>query len=211
MAYTDITGKKFGRYTALKYVKRNNRNVWMCRCDCGNIRFASGSDLRNGKTKSCGCYIRDWNKKVKKTHGMTNTRIYHTWIGMRRRCYDPTRSGFKLYGGRGITVCDEWNNNFESFYEWAMQNGYTDELTIDRIDVNGNYEPSICRFATNKQQMNNKTDNHFLTYNGETHTIAEWSEITGIKRETIRVRISKLHWSTDDALTKPARLRRTKN
>ena len=124
---------------------------------------------------------------------------------MRRRCSDPKDQAFHSYGGRGIKVCDSWNKSFEVFYEWAMKNGYSDELTIDRIDVNGNYEPSNCRFATMQEQMNNKTDNHFLTYKGETHTISEWSRITGISKGTLKDRVNKLHWNTDDALTKPVR------
>ena len=136
---------------------------------------------------------------------MTGTKIYYSYQGMLSRCKYPSNIGYHQYGGRGIKVCDEWANSFEAFYDWSMKNGYSEDLSIDRIDVNGNYEPSNCRWATRKTQMNNKTNSRYLTYNGETHTMAEWSDITGICYGTLKSRINYLHWNIEDALTKPIR------
>ena len=133
-------------------------------------------------------------------HGKRNTRLYTIWRSMRQRCYNPKTNRYKNYGGRGITVCEEWNNSFTAFHEWATANGYEDNLTLERKDVNGNYEPSNCRWATYKEQANNMSNSVHLTYNGETHTMAEWADITGIKKATIWERLKK-GWSIDDALT----------
>ena len=133
-------------------------------------------------------------------HGKRHTSIYDIWRSMRQRCYNHNTINYKYYGAKGITVCDEWRESFEAFYEWAVVNGYQEGLTIDRIDTNGNYEPNNCRWATQKTQQNNRQNNHLETYRGETHTIAEWSEITGIKVPTIWARLQK-GWSIEETLT----------
>jgi len=133
-------------------------------------------------------------------HGMTNTRLHHIWKSIKQRCYNPNNNRYSNYGGRGITVCDEWRNSFNAFYEWAMANGYADDLTIDRKDTNGNYEPSNCCWATQKEQQNNRRNNCLITHNGETHTLAEWAAITGLKYQTIQRRL-KTGWNIKDALT----------
>ena len=133
-------------------------------------------------------------------HSMT--RLYRTWCGMKTRCYNPKDRKFHCYGGKGITICDEWKNSFVSFAEWAVNNGYEEHLTIDRIDVEKGYEASNCRWVDIKTQENNRTNNHWLTYNGETHTLAEWADITGIRRHTIDQRL-KYGWSVEKALTYP--------
>lgn len=138
-------------------------------------------------------------------HGMRHTRLYDIWRGMKQRCYNPKTNRYKNYGGRGICVCDEWKNDFQSFYNWAISSGYSDDLTIDRINTDGNYEPGNCRWATVKQQANNRTSNNIVEFNGESHTLTQWSEITGIKMATIWARLQK-GWSVSDALTvKPFR------
>ncbi|MBO7171268.1 MAG: hypothetical protein J6W28_08845, partial [Clostridia bacterium] len=124
------------------------------------------------------------------THGQTHTRLHHIWHGIKQRCLNPKSYIYKNYGGRGITVCDEWRDSFEVFYGWAMANGYADDLTIDRIDVNGNYEPLNCRWATSKEQGNNRRTNHLLTYKGQTRTTQEWADIKGLSRECIRWRLA---------------------
>lgn len=133
-------------------------------------------------------------------HGMRHTRLYNIWRSMRQRCSNPNCINYHNYGGKGIKVCDEWNK-FEIFYEWAMANGYTEELTIDRIDVNGNYEPSNCKWSSYKEQANNKTNNRQIEFNGESHTLGEWSAIKGIKLATIWNRL-KCGWSVEEALTR---------
>lgn len=126
--------------------------------------------------------------KYNKSHGLSQTRVYSIYNNMIHRCYNEKVAHYDLYGGRGIRVCDEWRNSVEAFYEWAINNGYDENLTIDRIDSNGNYEPSNCKWATMKVQQNNKRSNLFLTINGETHTVTEWSRLTGIPRQTIQNR-----------------------
>lgn len=126
--------------------------------------------------------------KYNKKHGLYNHRLYRIWMKMRGRCNNPSYHEFSRYGGRGIKVCDEWENDFMSFYNWSLENGYTDKLTIDRIDNDGDYEPSNCRWTTQKKQCNNFSRNHLLTYNGETHTMQEWGEMLGINVSTLSTR-----------------------
>lgn len=137
----------------------------------------------------------------KTIHGMSHSRLYQIWNGMTQRCSNPKTISYKYYGGKGITVCDEWKSCFKTFCEWAMANGYADNLTIDRIDRNGNYEPSNCRWASYKVQQNNTSYNRLLTYCGETHNITQWAEITGIQRSTLYNRIRR-GWNVEKALTK---------
>lgn len=134
---------------------------------------------------------------------MSNTRIYRIWIGIKKRCYCKTARGYFGYGGRGITMCDEWLHDFEAFYKWAMANGYADNLTIERIDVNGNYEPSNCKWITKEEQASNRRTNHKLLYNGEIKTVAQISRETGISEQTIRNRIKSKNFSNDEILKKP--------
>ena len=139
-------------------------------------------------------------------HRMSNTRLHQIWRGMKRRCNSTTYDGYKYYGGRGIKVCEEWRNSFQAFYDWSISNGYTDELTIDRINVNGNYEPSNCRWTTMKVQANNRTDNHVVTINGQSKTLTEWADVYGIKQDTMYHRINR-GWTAERALTTPVRKR----
>lgn len=174
-AKLDLRGQRFGRWTVLEEVGRSHGSVlWRCRCDCGTVKNVSAQALRKGESTSCGCY----NREIITKHGMGRTRLHGIWCNMRYRCENPTAKNTADYGGRGIKVCEEWSNSFEAFAEWALANGYTDELTIDRIDNNGNYEPSNCRWATRVEQGRNKRNNVWLTFNGETHILAEWARIT---------------------------------
>lgn len=203
MAAVDLTGRTFERLTVIKRVENNKRNEaqWLCKCECGNTKIVAASRLTSGHTKSCGCLHAEKVKTNSKTHGLSKTRLFKIWCGMKKRCTNPKSNRFKNYGGRGITICEEWKNDFQAFYDWSMSHGYTDELTIDRIDVNGNYEPSNCRWVNNKVQANNRTNNKIITYNGESHTLTQWSEITGISQRKLIDRLGKLHWSVDRAFT----------
>jgi hypothetical protein len=139
-----------------------------------------------------------------KTHGMSRTRIYRIWSGMKGRCCRPSSSGYNDYGGRGITICDEWKNDFTSFYSWAIENGYNDSLSIDRIDVNGNYEPNNCRWATQHEQRINQRQIS-ITYNGETKSLLEWALKTGISYEVLNYRV-RSGWKPKEILTTPAKV-----
>lgn len=138
-----------------------------------------------------------------RTHGESKTRLYNEWQNMKARCYRKSTKQFYNYGGRGIVVCDEWKNSYEKFRDWALANGYNNNLTLDRINVDGNYEPDNCRWITNKDQQNNRRDNRLLTCDGETKTMAEWSEITGIKTRVISNRIDRNGWSVEEAIKLP--------
>ena len=195
----DLTGKKFGKLTVIERAEnRGNETFWKCKCDCGNTKKINGSKLKNGHTKSCGCYKKEIshaykgnNSLINKTHGMSESRLYRIYKKMYRRCYKPQTKYYCNYGGRGIKICQEWLDDFMNFYKWAMENGYSDELSIDRIDNNGNYEPNNCRWATRKEQANNTRKTVFLTYKGETKSASEWSKITGIRQDTITMRKRK--------------------
>lgn len=215
----DLTGQRFGRLVVIERTEIDTarRPRWLCKCDCGAYKVVSSVHLKNGSTKSCGCLRREEVSKRSteiarrigknnKTHGMRNTRLYHIWCGIKRRCLNPNAKPYDNYGGRGITICDEWKNDFMNFYNWAMANGYQENLTIDRKDNDGNYEPSNCRWASYEEQANNRRKakysnrTHCIEFNGEIHSLMEWSEITGINYGTLQKRI-KLGWTIEKALT----------
>lgn len=196
----DLTGMRFSKLTVVEPVRINNHLKWRCICDCGGETITYHYNLVKGRTKSCGCLVGEKAMENFTTHGKKRTRIYGIWGGMINRCKDKDN---KNYGGRGIIVCDEWKK-FENFYNWAMENGYTDELTIDRIDVNGNYCPENCRWATIKTQANNTRNNIFIEYNGEKKTVAEWAEYFNINPFTVYRRISN-NWDTIVAITTPVK------
>ena len=198
----DLTGKRFSKLTVLEFVGvRYHEAQWLCECDCGNKTTVSGRALRRGSTKSCGCY----NTEKATRHGMKYTRLYEKWNHMLERCRNPKNPSYNRYGGRGISVCDEWKESFENFRDWALNNGYDDSLSIDRIDVNGNYCPENCKFSNAKEQANNRTSNRFIEYNGKTKTLAQWADETGIRASTIAARIDLRGWSVEKALTTPVK------
>jgi len=203
MKMIDLTGQKFGMLSVIeKDESYKNETYWKCICDCGNIVNVRSTRLRNGRSKSCGCSKGKMISEAVTKHGMSRTKLYNVWNTMRMRCYNPKSISYKNYGGRGITVCDEWKNSSKAFCDWAIKNGYKEGLSIDRINVNGNYEPDNCQWITHKEQANNTRNNHFIEYNGECHTRSEWAAITGISAETLKMREAR-GWSTERLLTEP--------
>lgn len=271
----DLTGKKYGRWTVIEKAKskanaslNDRENYWKCICECGKVKEIRGSSLRNGNSKSCGCFAKEqtskfvrenykpkpiidikgrrfgkllvmemqehiigddvkWKckcdcgneivtkgsylKKGQKTHcgcnkpfshRLENSRIYRIWLNMKNRCHNSNYDRYSDYGGRGIKVCKEWKNSFEVFCKWALENGYDKNLTLDRIDVNGNYEPSNCRWITGFEQMSNMRKNVYVTYNGETKHLSEWCRVLNVKRSTIDYRL-KNGYSVEEAFEIP--------
>nr|DAG62938.1 MAG TPA: hypothetical protein [Caudoviricetes sp.] len=193
--FIDLTGQRFGRLEVLAladdYVSPKGciKKCWLCICDCGNKTIVTSSDLKSGHTKSCGCLPKQIIGEVSRKHGKRHTKIYHRWLDMKQRCYNPNNSHYKSYGGRGITVCDEWKDNFQAFYDWAINNGYSDSLSIERIDVNGNYIPSNCKWIPMTNQARNKVNTIYFEYDGEIKTLAEWAEIKDVKYNTLLRRV----------------------
>lgn len=203
--FDDLTGKRFGRLVAVEGIKKDNGFYWKCKCDCGNYTEVLPQHLKRNLIRSCGCLRVEVSSQTNKRHGMKETRLYKVWLDMKARCCNSSDSHYKDYGGRGITVCDEWKDDFMSFYEWAIANGYRDNLTIDRKDVNGNYEPSNCRWATYKEQANNKRANIILEYKGRKQTMAEWAEEIGMNYVTFQRRIKNYKWSIEKAIETPVK------
>lgn len=210
--FIDLTGQKFGRLTVIKRLLNNKYHcaMWECKCDCDNIVKISSNSLRSKNTKSCGCLQKERAKQTgfKNKRNIPN-KIRNTLYRMKTRCYNCKSSKYKYYGGRGIKICSEWldkENGMMSFYNWAIQNNYKDGLTIDRIDVNGNYEPNNCRWVTMKEQANNKRNTRFITYNGECHTITDWAKNTGIPLSILRDRANR-KWSVERIFNQTIRKR----
>ena len=187
----DLTGKRFGRLTVIEFVPNEKpRTFWKCKCDCGNVSVVCATDLKRWDVLSCGCWIKEKRRERFLKHGLSHTRIYRIWKSMISRCFFSSSKDYKNYGGRGITVCDEWKNNVTAFYEWAMENGYTDELTIDRIDPNKDYCPENCRWIPLEYQNRNKRNTVFVSYQGKLMSLSEASELSGIKYVTLFRRYS---------------------
>lgn len=194
----DLAGEEFGKWKVISYAytkqgKSQGIPYWNCICDCGKEQIVSGKMLKGGQSKSCGCSRKE-NVEIgerTKTHGMTKTRLYKIWAKMKYRCYNANYHEYKYYGGKGIVVCDEWKDSFENFKEWAFKNGYTEKLTIDRIDHEGDYTPNNCKWATVNEQANNKSNNVYLTHNGKRLTLAQWAKELNLPYSTLANRRRK--------------------
>lgn len=205
----DLSGKRFGRWEVLSRGENDKRGQaqYNCRCTCGTEKVVAGYSLRRGESKSCGCLsveVARGRKGCKnpgsggRKHGMKGTPEYSAWSSMKGRCTNPKYENYKNYGGRGISVCQEWHT-FENFYR--DMGARPEGTSLDRIDVNGNYEPSNCRWGTEEEQCNNRTNARLLEFNGKKQTIAQWSRELGIKYRTIHQRL-RMKWSIKDTLTK---------
>lgn len=168
---TDITGLRFGRLIA---IRKDTGSNWLFKCDCGNEKSIYKYSVTKGETTSCGCFAKEQRRKSTTKHGLWKHPLFQKWTDIKNRCYNPHRQKYKIYGGRGIVMCDEWKNDFKSFYDWAIASGWKPELSIDRIDVNGNYCPENCRWATPKEQANNTRTNKKITINGITENLTFW-------------------------------------
>jgi hypothetical protein len=207
----DLSGQRFDRLVVLELdeIKRNSNGktirYWKCICDCGKTVTVSTQNLRQGNTKSCGCLKKAFVSQINYKHGKKGTRLYNVWKDMKKRCYYSKASNYKYYGGRNITICDEWlgEYGFENFSLWALANGYSDELTIDRIDSNKNYCPENCRWITIAEQQKNRRNNVLYYYDGKKLSAREWSEITGIDLGVLLNRLYSLGWNVERALTEP--------
>lgn len=210
--FIDLTGRKFERLTVLERAENSSENEvqWLCRCDCGTITKARRGDLIRGKMKSCGCLKKETSRNNGKTcitHGMTRTRLYREWSGIKARCYNENHPNYKNYGLRGITMCRAWKDDFMAFYAWAKESGYDENAprgvyTLERKDNDGPYSPDNCRWITIKEQGLNKRNTVRLTHNGETLLISEWAKRTGISEGCIRLRLRK-GWEVSRTLTEP--------
>lgn len=205
--FIDLSGETFGRLTVKHRAQDiilpsgSKKTMWRCICSCGVTKDVWSHSLISGTTTSCGCKQREVVTARNTTHGLCKNRIYRIWCAMKTRCYNPSFFEYAEYGGRGITICDEWFNDFEAFYNWAICNGYDKNLSIDRINVDEGYSPENCRWATRSEQNNNRRNCVELTFRGEKHTMAEWARIVGIPYQTLKDRIRRYGWSTEKALT----------
>lgn len=206
----DLTGRKFNELIVLgKHKEFGKPTNWLCKCVCGKEIIATTQHLKNGQ-HSCGCKTKEILSKARTIHGKSNSRLYDVWHRMKERCYRKKHKSYADYGGRGIKVCDEWKNDYTKFEEWALSHGYDEsaefmKCTLDRIDVNGDYEPDNCRFVDMKTQCKNRRNNRWIEFNGQIRTMSEWSEITGISQDTLQRRIDVLNWSIERALTTKVR------
>jgi hypothetical protein len=203
----DRTGHVYGRWTLLERIPA--KRAYICKCQCGTVKAVQMTHLRAGRTKSCGCLERELASARAKTHGMSQSIEYRTWLRMRDRCSNPNAPHYECYGGRGIAVCERWANSFEDFYE-DMGPRPSRGHSIDRIDVNGNYEPSNCRWATVEQQRRNTRANRFVQYLGKNVCIAEAAELSGIQSSTLLRRL-KLGWKNDRLFSPVRPMRRARH
>ena len=200
--FHDLTGQRFGQLLVIERAEDKTtgskpKTMWRCLCDCGKETVVWGSSLTQGTTVSCGC--------KKRKHGFANKeRLYETWQNMKRRCNNPRNNRYKQYGARGIKVCAEWEHDYVAFRNWAMSNGYADDLTIARIDVDKGYSPNNCRWVGAKIQANNMTRNRFITFRGKTMTLSQWAEELGLSYGVINHRIQR-GWDMDRIANTPVR------
>lgn len=207
--FQDLTGQKFGALTVIEFSHRkNNRTYWICKCDCGTVKVYRADFLKGKGFHSCGCVSKEKSRErcrelgyKTRTHGMSNTRLYKIYSNMKDRCYRKSCKAYKDYGQRGITIYQGWLDKFENFYNWATTHGYADNLTIDRINNNGNYFPENCRWVDMKTQANNTRKNVKITYKNKTQTLKEWADELGMTYTQIYHRYER-GWELDKMMSK---------
>jgi len=205
----NLIGQKFGRLTVIEFAgtDAHNNALWRCVCSCNNAETIVKSQyLLSGDTNSCGCIYKETRKTINKTHGVSRTRLYGIWADIKERCLNPNNLGYCHYGGRGITICEDWCNSFENFQQWAQINGYSIVLEIDRINNDAGYSPNNCRWVTKKQNCRNRRNSVNLTINNATKTLVEWCEHFNINYKCAHKRLT-LGWDAEKALTTPSNKR----
>ena len=205
----DLTGKKFGRLTVVeRYEKMSSgHSKWLCICECGNTKIVEDSNLKHSDKISCGCWRKELYIENAKYNGDSKTELYKIWSGMIRRCYNQKMQNYKYYGGRGVCVCDDWRNDengYFNFKKWALENGYKEGLSIERVDYNGNYCPENCTWILQKDQMKNTRRTHKITYNGKTMCLTDWAKELNISRWTLSSRLQR-GMSVEEAFTSPVK------
>ena len=193
-------GQKYGRLTVTGFVHKGKKWYWECTCECGNSIITQAYLVRNGHTSSCGCLQRERASEASLVHGQSNSRLYRIYNGMKNRCYNQKQQNYENYGGRGITICEEWIKSFTSFEEWALSHGYADDLSIDRIDNNGDYSPENCRWVTRTEQNENTRRNHLVTIGSRTQPLSAWVRERGLNYHTVSFRIHQKHMTPEQAL-----------
>lgn len=200
-------GQKFGRLTVLEFKARNKQydSLWLCRCECGNEKVIAGGKLFSGHTKSCGCLQKERTSEAKVKHGLyfndsgKRAKLYRVWIGIKERCTNPNNKKYSDYGGRGISISNEWID-YINFHNWAIGNGYCEGLTIERIDVNGNYEPNNCKWIPQSEQSKNRRDCHRIEFNGSIRLLTDVCSELGINNKAVAQRLRR-GWDVQKALT----------
>lgn len=186
-------GKRYGKLTVLKRngTSKDGKAMWLCECDCGGYVTTTGKSLRRGECTSCGCHRKEVLKRgsiANTIHGETNNKLYNAWRGIKKRCRLRSNYNYELYGGRGVDVCDEWYDSYENFRDWSLKNGYKEGLTIDRIDVDGDYEPNNCRWVDWKTQENNRRNTVYVEYKGKTYPRAVLAYKLGVSNQALSYR-----------------------
>lgn len=192
----DLTGQRFGKLVVLHlsdHKSNAGKTLFDCLCDCGKVKTISSTHLVSGHTTSCGCYLGEWCVKTKTTHGMKHTKIYGVYHNMMRRCNEVTNVAYRLYGARGIAVCEEWAIDPVAFFTWAKISGYIEGLTLDRIDNNGPYSPENCRWVTQKEQSRNTRQNVNVSMFGKTQCLSDTCAMLNIKFSCVQERLRKRH------------------
>ena len=215
--YEEMIGKQYGNWTVISYshfkertyfcntrkkMRNSKEHFLKVKCKCGVVRTVRPQPLKSGKSKGCGCEGNHTKTQFKSTHGKTNTRLYRIFLNMKERCYDEKSKDFKRYGSRGIKICDEWLNDFEAFYDWSMSNGYKNNLSIDRINNDGDYHPKNCRWADGRVQSNNRRSSVFLEYKEKRLTVTEWARLLNVKADTLHRR-KRNGWTDEEIITIP--------
>lgn len=202
----DLTGKKFGRLTVIgeapDYITSSGKKYsrWRCICECGNVKDIMRDNLVGGRVSSCGCYKKEYMSTKQSTHRSSSSKLYGVWCSMKSRCNNANDKHYIDYGARGISVCSEWNCDYTLFEKWALNNGYRDGLSIDRIDNDSGYNPSNCRWTNRKVQAGNRRSNRVISFRGESHTLSEWADIVGMNYKTLHTRL-RSGWTVNRALT----------